>query len=426
MSGSPKYTRAELDRQRQAKIAEQRRKRAEAEAKRRREAEEREQQRQLSQGKRKQRQLLEQLLKDIGQQSQLCHTPDRQSLQQRGESLKNSIDRQGTLSELTNVGRQVVQLRQDWERAKQQRWRDEEEAKRQGEIERQQVALESERRRLEALAMMAQKFAPAGWQTVQTAMQQVQTLIEHGNPQAVVSPLTVVQQQNRDFIAQVQTLQQEWETQKAMAEAQLAQLQTAIAGLQADPVVMRWQEPELAELISYQEQSQQAIAAEQFQVVEDFLRRSETLQEEMIANANAAQLQADQRDYIADSIASSLKELGFNVVYRQAEHPDHPASAVIMGAMTPAGKGISVSVPVDGEIFYDVDGYSKQTVAVVGGGQAAVCDEAEQVIDEMHDFLSAQFGIQMGELNWEGKNPQRQLRQADSLPQSSSSEACRS
>jgi hypothetical protein len=280
--------------------------------------------------------------------------------------------------------------------------------------------------RLEALADIAQKFDPAGWQTMQTTMQELLSLLERGNPQAVTSPLAKVQQQNTDYLAQVQTLQQAWEAEKATAENQLAQLQSLIAGLQADPVVMRWQGPQLAELVGYQEQSQQAIAAEKFQGVADFLRRSETLQEEMIANANAAQLQADQRDYIADSIASSLEELGFNVVYRQAEHADHPASAVIMGAVTPAGKGISVSVPVDGEVFYDVDGYSKQTVAVVGGGQAVVCDEAEQVIDEMHDFLAAQFGIQMGELNWEGKNPQRQLRQADSLPQSSSSEARRS
>jgi hypothetical protein len=110
--------------------------------------------------------------------------------------------------------------------------------------------------------------------------------------------------------------------------------------------------------------------------------------------------------------------MGFNIVYRQPEYADHPASAVILGAVTPVGKGISVSVPVDGEVFYDVDGYSKQTVAVVGGGQAAVCDEAEQVIGEMHDVLAAQFGVQMGELDWEGKNPQRQLRQAERLPQS--------
>jgi hypothetical protein len=426
MSGSPKYSRAELDRQRQAKIAEQRKRRAEAEAKRRREAEERERQRQLTQARRQQNQLVQQLLKEMEQQSQLCYPQDYRRLKEQGESIKSSIDRLGSLSELADVGHQVGQLRQDWERAKRQKWQDEEEAKRKGEIERQQLALESELQRLESLADVAQKFDPVGWQTVQTAMKEVLPLLERGNPQAIASPLAAVQQQNSNYLAQVQTLQQAWETQKATAESQLAQLQSLIAGLQADPVVMCWQGSELVKLIGYQEQSQQALTAEQFPVVADYLRQAETLQGEMIANANGAQLQADQRDYIADSIASSLEELGFNVVYRQAEHPDHPASAVIMGAVTPAGKGISVSVPVDGEVFYDVDGYSKQTVAVVGGGQAAVCDEAEQVIDEMHDFLAAQFGIQMGELNWEGKNPQRQLRQADSLPQSSSSEARRS
>ncbi len=34
----------------------------------------------------------------------------------------------------------------------------------------------------------------------------------------------------------------------------------------------------------------------------------------------------------------------------------------------------------------------------------------------MHDRLGAEFGINMSEVTWEGKDPNRQLRKADELP----------
>jgi hypothetical protein len=49
---------------------------------------------------------------------------------------------------------------------------------------------------------------------------------------------------------------------------------------------------------------------------------AQTQSENIIKTANEAQLKAEQRDYIADSIAQSLEKMGFNLVYRQAEHPD--------------------------------------------------------------------------------------------------------
>jgi len=56
--------------------------------------------------------------------------------------------------------------------------------------------------------------------------------------------------------------------------------------------------------------------------------------------------------------------------------------------------------------------------AVVGGGTAAVCDEAEAVIDEMHEALEREFEVQTGELLWADKDPNRILRSADELPRS--------
>lgn len=148
------------------------------------------------------------------------------------------------------------------------------------------------------------------------------------------------------------------------------------------------------------------------------LTQAQTQSENIIKTASEAQLKAEQRDYIADSIAQSLEEMGFNLVYRQAEHPDHPASAIILGAATNSGKGISVSVPVEGEIYYDIDGYTKTSTTNVNGQVTASCDEAEGAIAELHELLQAEFGINMSELWWEGKDPDRIIRKADELPNS--------
>lgn len=417
MSGSPKYSRAELDRQRQAKLESDRRRKAEQEAHRRQEAEERERQRQLEAERKRIAAQLQTLLTQINQQSDLIYAGDHQKLEQKGQSLLQQIQAAILPDKLSNLTTEIQQLQRVWEEAKNQKWHTEQEKLRQQELDRQKLALEDCDRRLAERLADAQKFDGSGLRFVQQSLAQVKDLITQGHPDTMRPSLKDCQLAIAAYLDKVQALKQTWLAEKAQAEQELAQLQTAIAGLQADPVVMLWQEAEVWALIKVQQQAEKAIEQEQFAQTAVFLTQVQASQTQIIATANVAQLKADQRDYIADSIAESLQEMGFSIVYRQPEQADHPASAIILGAATNSGKGISVSVPVEGEVFYDVEGYSKQTVAAVGVGSAPVCDEAEKVITEMHEVLAAQFGVQMGALDWEGKDPHRQLRQADSLPQ---------
>ena len=417
MSGSPKYTRAELDRQRQQKLESDRRRKAEQEARRRQEAEERERQRQLENQRRQVSEQLKSLIAQLKQQSDQVYGANYQQLQQQSQSLQKQVQSVSVADQFISIQSQISQLQKAWETAKHQKWHDEQEKLRQQELDKQQFALEDCDHRLTQILEDGQKFDSQGLTVVQQSLSTLKNLIAQGNPIPVRQPLKESQQVIATYLDKVQALKQTWQSQKNQAEQELGQIQTAIAGLQADPVVMLWQEAMVWELLKMQNQAEKAIDQEQFKQTALFLSQVKTNQSQIIETANAAQLKADQRDYIADSIAESLQEMGFSIVYRQPEHADHPASAIILGAATNSGKGISVSVPVEGEIFYDVEGYSKQTVAAVGGGSAPVCDEAEQVITEMHEVLAAQFGVQMGALDWEGKDPQRQLRKADSLPQ---------
>lgn len=415
MSGSPKYSQAELERQRQEKLEANRRRQAELEAKRRQEAAEKERKRQLEARRQEISAQLQNLATQIQQQSDSIYPEVRQELQQKEQTLKQQISNVTLVNQLSSIEQQIQEIAQKWQ-----------EAKRQKEIERQQLALENSDRTFQIIQTDAQKFDHQGLSSVQESLNQVKNLLLEGNPVPVRQPLQTTQKAIAQLTQSVGQQKQAWQQRKNQAEQDLGTIQAIITGIKADEVINRWQSNAIETLLTLEQQTEKAIALENFEETANLLNQVNTTQAEIIEKANQAQLKADQRDYIADSIAETLQEMGFSIVYRQPEYAEHPASAIILGAATNSGKSISVSVPVEGEVFYDVEGYSKQTLAAVGGGSAAVCDEAEGVITEMHEVLAEQFGVKMGELNWEGKDPNRQLRQADSLPKNPSNSLRRS
>jgi hypothetical protein len=221
---------------------------------------------------------------------------------------------------------------------------------------------------------------------------------EHRDQAAWTSRQAAEEQQRR-------LREQRMEIQRASTE-----LHALIVGLQADPMVTRWHQSGITRL---GEQIASVAGSEQ---ATPFLEEANRRAAAMITEAKAAQLKADQRDYIARGIMQSLAGMGFLVTDPTAEHPEHPASAKIVCAANAAGKSIAVSVPVEGEVWYEIDSYTKTTEATVGGGTALACDEGEQVLTEMHARLNEEFHVETGEIWWEDKDPQRVLRRAESLP----------
>jgi hypothetical protein len=213
----------------------------------------------------------------------------------------------------------------------------------------------------------------------------------------------------------------EQEARQAAVIRQLTSEATAIiAGMRADPVVMRWHAGTVDALetdLTNVDWASLTDPEARSKVIETARESSAAI----VKEADAAQIKADQRDYIAQSISSTLIDMGFMVSEPIEEHPGHPATASILHAATTSGKAIAVSVPVEGQVWYNVEGYVKTVEAAVGGGEAAVCDEAQEVIEQMHDALDQEFQIQMGELNWEGKDPKRKLRAAKSVPRNGTS-----
>ena len=196
-------------------------------------------------------------------------------------------------------------------------------------------------------------------------------------------------------------------------ERAATEMRAIAAGLRRDPMVGKWQAVALAELEAL---VQATPAGSDAPVVMEKVRERAAA---IVKAASEAQFRADTRDYITASIARSLGEMGFVVSEPMAEHPDHPATAKVFQAASASGKSVLVSVPIEGQVWYEVDGYTKTTSASLGGEVVLACDEGERLLEEMHARLDAEFQVEMSEIWWDGKDPNRLLRRADSLPATS-------
>jgi hypothetical protein len=422
MSGSPKFSEAKLAEYKQKIIEEERQRRAELETRRRQEAEERERERQLELSRSQAQRRIESILSQLKSQWHNLYQEDAATLQQRATAQQTPIAHATSETEFLPISEELLKIAQSLQTALDRKRRDEAEKKRRADIDRRQFELEELERQVANIPEAeALKFDAAGRQQLRAVLQKIRGAIAAGDPVAVRRPLTeatALVQKHRRQIARGQAAGKQLE---AEANRLLAEMQAIAAGLKADRVVMQWQGAAVAELEEEIKTATVAIAQGELRRtgilpvrLKDIRQRSQNI----VDTANTAQVQADKRDYIADSIAQTLQEMGFNLTFRQAEHPDHPASAIILGATSQTGKGIGVSVPIAGEVYYDVNGYAKGSTTTVEGDTVKVCDEAERVLTEMHGMLEDKYGVEMGEVLWEGKEPNRRLRQGEHLPRS--------
>lgn len=417
MSGTPKYSSAELEHQRQQQLEAERRRKAVEEAQLRAEAAERERRHRLENIRNKVNSQQKSVAIKIQQQQSSMYPQVATALQQRWQNQINNIRQAQDESQLRNVETELNQIEQACDQAVSHKRRDDEEKKRKEEIERLRFEFEELERDVGRIpAGDARKFDAAGQSAVQQALTAVRSALASGNPKSVQAPVNNASSVVKQHTQVVSQRRAEWEKRKAEAEQVVGKIQDLVTGLKADPAVMRWHSHTMVQLDNELKLAKQTIASEQFDQPNHIWAKVQAQEKQIVEEANTAQLKADKRDYITQSIVATLQDMGFGILSIENEHAGHPSSAKIFTA-TAAGRAISVSVPVEGQVWYDVDGYSKNTVAsVADGSPVAICDEAEAVLIEMHTALQQAFGIQMGEILWKDKNPNRINRTATDLP----------
>lgn len=208
----------------------------------------------------------------------------------------------------------------------------------------------------------------------------------------------------------------QWMIMKTRCEQEVARCKATVDAVAEDTCVGLWQAVSVANMRSRLEIVEAHMENGDFASASELCKEIAILADGAVAEANAEQLKADQRDYVSGSIAGVLESMGF-VVQSSLENATRPDTSVILSAVNAAGQSVAVSVPVEGDVFYDVDGYPMRTELTVDGNIAPTCDEAQEAIETIHVQLLQHFDVKMGELVWEGKvDPDRLLRTADELP----------
>lgn len=420
MSGSPKYSDVGLSSAYEEQLARERRRRAAEDERRRREAAERERKRRLEITRRDALSFAGELAAEFEQTERTAlHQADRAGLDAQLRKLNADIREGSTDAELVRSIEKLSQLQLDYEEAAARKRRDDEARQRREELDNQRFELAELRRQIALIPTAdAQKFDSAGAETASSALQGLTAALSSGDSIAARPPLghaTLIVKRHGAAVAERKA---EWTRRKAAAERATGELNALLQGLQADPVVMLWQPHRVSELQKQRATAEQSVIREDFDTPTQLLEAAQTANKTILEAASAAQLKADRRDYIAKSISDTLQGMGFVIVESRWQTPGHPASPFVFKGADARGKAIAISVPVEGQILYDVDGYHKGTEARIAGSATKTCDEAEQVLNEMRKRVETEFGVRVGEVTWEGKDPNRVLRQADQLPRS--------
>jgi hypothetical protein len=219
-------------------------------------------------------------------------------------------------------------------------------------------------------------------------------------------------------LANVQAQFGRWAEARNHNLAGLADVTDRVAGLRADPTVMRWEADRIRSLERRLDQIRSLIEGSNFDAADRETADLESQIEPLIQAAQETQLHEERRAYIVTGIVQVMGQMGFVVQAGSpsAEDPSRPGSSTIIHARRIGGGAVAVSVPLQGEIWYDIDGFPKRLETAADGRLTRTCDEAEAQIERMHQELDQGFGIEMGELLWEGKAPRPDRKQAERLP----------
>jgi len=202
-------------------------------------------------------------------------------------------------------------------------------------------------------------------------------------------------------------------TRQAERQSQIlrlvGKLQVRLEGIAADEVTMAWSQEEV-EAVQFgtgtveQAQDPEVVAAELHGRLDAAL-----------AHAQVRQLAEERRAYIVAALQNGLSQQGFRVgdavLVGDTKHGE-----VAFRAVRADSRWVDVNVPLEGHVFYEVDGSDRITEKGQDGLVYTSCDETEARLEALHTDLAERFGIKAGGLFWESKDPNRESKNANALP----------
>lgn len=426
MSGSPKHTTAQLAAAQERRLREERERRA-AEERARREAEERRLKlERFQQAKAHARTRLtgvgQQLAAATGSSAGRFVAAELASLQARFDALQAEVERAGDEAAVHAAAHAIEPLIAELRRVQAEG----EAAQLAAHLAREESALARVQRAVGALDVRAsQKFDPGGMRRMQDALGDAEAALGQKSPQQAAQAIARARSLLEAHAAAVNERQTQWAAQHSEASRHVDSVADLVAGLRVDPVVMRWHAGDVQALEQRWRKLTARLDAERYGEIPAEAAALRQAAQQLVQRAGEAQLQEDKRTYILNSILQVMQGRGFVLQqgFPTPEHPDDPRSAQVAYFQRIGGGGIAVSVPQSGDIQYDVEGFRMDQSQDATGGVIRTCDDAEELLESLHQTLDTAFGVKCDEIRWAGKPAGKRARQADELPRATPTSA---
>jgi hypothetical protein len=198
-------------------------------------------------------------------------------------------------------------------------------------------------------------------------------------------------------------------TRQGAVAAATNELRVRLAGIEADDVTMAWSGDEVRAV------GEALSALTDAPSPAEIAAALNTRLDAALAQAQDRQLAEERRAYIVSALQDGLREQGFQVGEATLVGSGFD-SEVAFRAVRADRRWVDVNVPVEGHVFYDVDGTDRITERGADGAAYTSCDETEARLEALHADLAERFGIAAGDLFWETKDPNRESRNANALP----------
>lgn len=399
MSDSPKYTSAQLSREREARLA---RDRAEREAERRRRAEEKQRQEFAARVERQQtraRQLAAQCA----------------ALRPRAERAGRATGVAEAATALAVAERTAGAARSDVELRVAQEGLDGAQA-RLVDLEREVIAAIAREERaalLRALrdqaaevnATLAARFDPDGARAAADGLLALERELAVGQFDDFDRRREGVARAVASHVAAVAAAQSRWLAEREEARALVEELAAGYRGLAPDARQAGMPAPEVARMEMHPGELARRLEREEFAAI---VTGAGALRAELAAITSRVEAWLERRarrETIMTVIAEALPELGFSVDPRSLDARVEGEELTVLRAYRASGGELQVQVGHDPagreEVYYDTEGFPHRE-QVVNGSVVRTCDELEGLLTGLHEVVRGQ-GVELGELEWEGK-----------------------
>lgn len=293
-------------------------------------------------------------------------------------------------------------------------------------LDKGEAAVVVMRKQIDALSPhWSLRFDSPGHDACRREIAAAEAALSRKQPAEAEASLKRAQEAFRKHVAEVDRKRQELRAGQERARSAVMAAADAVAGLAADPVVVRWSQPALAALERRVDGLQSMLDADQLEAVAREAAAITAGVAPLIAASQQAQLDQDRRDYIVRGITEVMSGLGFQIGdgYPRLEYENDEKSAVLIQSERPGGQPLAVSVPLQGEIWYVIDDESIRVARTADGRAVTTCDEAVDQIEALHAELDRACGIRMSRLEWNDEDPELIDAVRMQLPESTSAEA---